>query len=269
MKPPRFRASSDGCRPATARSWSTMGRRTLRPPIAYDLGATVVSEPRRGFGSACYAGLLAATADVVCFMDCDGSLDGADLPSVVGPVIAGVADLTFGARVAAHGAWPIHARVGNRVLARQIRRRTGLRLARPRTDARRASRTTARPRNHRSTLRVATRNGGARAPRRMGDHRDRRAVPTARREVEGDWNRARHRPDRTRHGRGTPMGLTARADATLIVLAKAPVPGRVKTRLCPPCTPAQAAAIARAATRRHARCRRGHAERTSGARARW
>ena len=36
-------------------------------------------------------------------------------------------------------------------------------------------------------------------------------------------------------------------DATLIILAKAPVPGRVKTRLCPPCSPDQAAAIARAA----------------------
>lgn len=34
---------------------------------------------------------------------------------------------------------------------------------------------------------------------------------------------------------------------TMVVLAKAPVPGRVKTRLCPPCTPEQAAALARAA----------------------
>jgi rSAM/selenodomain-associated transferase 1 len=33
----------------------------------------------------------------------------------------------------------------------------------------------------------------------------------------------------------------------LVVIAKAPVPGRVKTRLCPPCTPAQAARLARAA----------------------
>lgn len=32
-----------------------------------------------------------------------------------------------------------------------------------------------------------------------------------------------------------------------LVLAKAPVPGRVKTRLCPPCTPTQAAAVAEAA----------------------
>ena len=33
----------------------------------------------------------------------------------------------------------------------------------------------------------------------------------------------------------------------LLVLAKEPVPGRVKTRLCPPCTPAEAAALAAAA----------------------
>ena len=33
----------------------------------------------------------------------------------------------------------------------------------------------------------------------------------------------------------------------LLVLAKTPVPGRVKTRLCPPCTPGQAAAVAAAA----------------------
>jgi len=36
-------------------------------------------------------------------------------------------------------------------------------------------------------------------------------------------------------------------DAQLLVVTKAPVPGRSKTRLCPPCTPEQAAAIAAAA----------------------
>jgi rSAM/selenodomain-associated transferase 1 len=35
--------------------------------------------------------------------------------------------------------------------------------------------------------------------------------------------------------------------ADLIVLAKQPVPGRVKTRLCPPCNPAEAAMLAAAA----------------------
>ena len=37
---------------------------------------------------------------------------------------------------------------------------------------------------------------------------------------------------------------------SLIVIAKAPVPGRVKTRLCPPCTPDQAAALAPGGARR-------------------
>jgi len=35
--------------------------------------------------------------------------------------------------------------------------------------------------------------------------------------------------------------------ATLIVIAKSPQPGRVKTRLCPPCTPVEAAQLAEAA----------------------
>jgi rSAM/selenodomain-associated transferase 1 len=41
--------------------------------------------------------------------------------------------------------------------------------------------------------------------------------------------------------------MTPPFDATLMVIAKSPQPGRVKTRLCPPCTPRQAADIAAAA----------------------
>lgn len=95
--------------------------------IAAEFGAEVVSEPRRGFGAACFAGLLAADAEVACFMDCDGSLDPGDLPRVVGLLDQG-ADLALGARDAARGAWPLHARLANRVLARELRRRTGARL---------------------------------------------------------------------------------------------------------------------------------------------
>jgi glycosyltransferase involved in cell wall biosynthesis len=94
--------------------------------IAAAFGATVVDEPRRGFGSACQAGLLAATHDVVCFMDCDGSLDPADLPLVCAPVHAGTADLVVGERTAERGAWPVHARVLNRLLAFEVHRRAGL-----------------------------------------------------------------------------------------------------------------------------------------------
>jgi glycosyltransferase involved in cell wall biosynthesis len=95
--------------------------------IAAEFEALVVSEPRRGFGAACFAGLLAAEADVVCFMDCDGSLDPADLPGIVALLDQG-ADLAIGARRAARGAWPLHARIANRVLARELRRRTGIAL---------------------------------------------------------------------------------------------------------------------------------------------
>ncbi len=94
--------------------------------VAAALGATVVREERRGFGAACFAGLTAATDDVVCFMDCDGSLDGRDLPLVAGPVAAGRADLVLGRRAATRGAWPLHARVANVVLARRVRRRCGI-----------------------------------------------------------------------------------------------------------------------------------------------
>ena len=93
--------------------------------LARRLGARVVTEPRRGFGAACYAGLAAASAAVVCFMDCDGSLDPADLPRVAGPVERGDADLMLGARIAARRAWPVHARLANRALALELRRRTG------------------------------------------------------------------------------------------------------------------------------------------------
>ena len=88
-------------------------------------GATVVHEPVRGFGAACWAGLQAADADVVAFMDCDGSLDPRDLPRVVDPVVAGTADLVLGARQPERGAWPVHARVANRYLAWRLRRRFG------------------------------------------------------------------------------------------------------------------------------------------------
>ena len=92
--------------------------------LAASLGARVVREPQRGFGAACWAGLQAATADVVCFMDCDGSFDGADLRAVTEPVVGGRADLVLGRRIPARGAWPLHARLANRVLAAELRRRT-------------------------------------------------------------------------------------------------------------------------------------------------
>ncbi len=92
--------------------------------VARALGARVVVEPRRGFGAACYAGLMAARTELVCFMDCDGSLDPRELPSVVAPVAGRTLDLCLGARApTGRGAWPWHARLANRALALELRRR--------------------------------------------------------------------------------------------------------------------------------------------------
>jgi glycosyltransferase involved in cell wall biosynthesis len=112
-----------GYRPIVVDNGSTDGSAA----IAEEFEALVVSEPRRGFGAACFAGLLASDAEIVCFMDCDGSLDPADLPGVVALLDQGT-DLAIGARRAARGAWPLHARIANWVLARELRRRTGVAL---------------------------------------------------------------------------------------------------------------------------------------------
>jgi glycosyltransferase involved in cell wall biosynthesis len=94
--------------------------------VAAQLGATVIEERQRGFGAACWAGLVAATADVVCFMDADASFDPAELTAVTAPVLRGEADLVLGARRPEPGSWPWHARLANRVLAAEIRRRSGV-----------------------------------------------------------------------------------------------------------------------------------------------
>lgn len=98
--------------------------------VARALGATVVQEPRRGFGAACRAGLRAATTDVVAFCDADGSLDLGDLPRLAAMVRTGSAPgrpvLALGRRRPTRaGAWPVHARLANRLLARRLRRATG------------------------------------------------------------------------------------------------------------------------------------------------
>jgi glycosyltransferase involved in cell wall biosynthesis len=64
-------------------------------------GARVLGEPRRGYGRACAAGLAAVRhdADIVCFLDGDGSDVPSFLPDVVGPVARGAADFVMGSRL--------------------------------------------------------------------------------------------------------------------------------------------------------------------------
>src|SRR3954452_5476828 len=114
-----LRRLPEGFRPIVPDNGSTDGSAQL----ARALGARVVVEPQRGLGAACYAGLRAARADVVCFMDCDGSLDPPARPRLAGPVRADQAALVRGAHRAQAGAVPRHAQCPNRVLVRELARR--------------------------------------------------------------------------------------------------------------------------------------------------
>ncbi len=94
-------------------------------------GAEVVLEPRRGYGSACLAGLRALPPDteVVVFLDADGSDDPALLPALTRPIVEGRADLVVGSRAAwraERGALTLAQRIGNALAATWLRARFGL-----------------------------------------------------------------------------------------------------------------------------------------------
>ena len=95
--------------------------------VAREAGARVVSEPRRGYGSACFAGVTALPqdADVAVFLDADGSQRPEEIPRVLDPVLAGRADLVLGARHLV-GQHPVHAAAGTRLVAWLVARRWGV-----------------------------------------------------------------------------------------------------------------------------------------------
>src|SRR5215510_1558242 len=95
--------------------------------VARAAGARVVTEMRRGYGSACWAGVssLDGSAQIVVFFDGDGSQRPEELPRVIEPVVAGRADLVLGAR-SASDAHPLHATFGTRLVAAFVARRYGL-----------------------------------------------------------------------------------------------------------------------------------------------
>ncbi len=79
-------------------------------------GAFVVEEPRRGYGFACAAGAAASNNKYLVFLDGDYSSLPLEMGRLVGPLVAGTADLVLGSRVLgdiAPGAMPPHQRFGN------------------------------------------------------------------------------------------------------------------------------------------------------------
>lgn len=100
------------------------GSRDDTATVAARLGATVVHEAQPGYGAAVHAGLVAATADLVAFMDGDGSFDPDELEPLVAEVASGRADIAVGRRRPVRaGVWPWHARAGNALIVAWLRRR--------------------------------------------------------------------------------------------------------------------------------------------------
>ena len=95
--------------------------------IARDLGATVVSEPRRGYGRAVWTGvetLLADPPEVVVFMDGDAADDPSELRQLLEPIEKNRADLVIGSRIAGtteKGAMSPAQKLGNLLVPALIR----------------------------------------------------------------------------------------------------------------------------------------------------
>ncbi len=105
------------------------------PEVAARAGATVISEPRRGYGYALAAGIAAAPeASIYVFLGADGSDAPAEIPRLLHPIRVGEADLVLGARLAApsiHRAMPPHQRFGNWLAGFLIRTLYGVPITDP------------------------------------------------------------------------------------------------------------------------------------------
>ena len=238
-----------GYRAIVADNGSTDGSAEL----ARSLGALVVDVPQRGFGAAVAAGLEAATSEVVCICDADASLDPQQLPRVADPVLSGQTQLMLGSRrrPTTWRAWPIHARLANRGArthvatldrggrTRLLRDLGPMRAARrqPLLDLGIVDRRFGYPLE---MVLLAAAAGWQISEVPVG-------LSAAVRALESHRHRARHHEGDSKTCE--PFWLAVRTSlmgVQLIVVAKEPIPGRVKTRLTPPFSPEQAADLAAA-----------------------
>ncbi len=105
------------------------GSRDRTADEARAAGAQVVNASRRGYGSACLAGIAALPpdGDVIVFLDADGSDDLSALESLLQPIAEGRADFVVGSRVG-EGREELTGvqRAGNVIAAAWLRRRYGM-----------------------------------------------------------------------------------------------------------------------------------------------
>ena len=93
--------------------------------LAAAMGARIVRENRRGYGSACLAGIAATgEPDIVVFLDGDYSDHPNEMSDLIVPILENRADLVIGSRVLGNsepGALMIQARFGNRLATSLIK----------------------------------------------------------------------------------------------------------------------------------------------------
>jgi glycosyltransferase involved in cell wall biosynthesis len=115
----------EGFRPIVVDNGSSDGT----ADVARRLGATVVEEPRPGYGAAVHAGVLAASATYVAVVDGDDSMDLGELPTLLTAVRGGGVSMAVGRRrPISRGVWPWHARIGTTLLASWLRRSSGFEI---------------------------------------------------------------------------------------------------------------------------------------------
>jgi glycosyltransferase involved in cell wall biosynthesis len=109
------------------------GSRDATASRARAAGALVVHERRKGYGAACLAGVARARqlgAQVVLFLDGDGSQDPDEAPRLLAPILSGDADLALGVRTprsTERGAMTAPQRFGNWLAPRLMRLAVGAR----------------------------------------------------------------------------------------------------------------------------------------------
>lgn len=105
------------------------GSRDRTPGVAVEGGAYLVTEPQRGYGAACLAGIdflrsMPNPPAVVVFLDADHAEGPGQIEMLIDPILRGEADLTLGVRRREGGRVGTvfrHARLGNRLVTSMIR----------------------------------------------------------------------------------------------------------------------------------------------------